>query len=312
MKRIAAILTSLVLVFSLAACGSQQAGTAAGSEAASTASSETASTAGSETASTAGSEATSAAQTKTEEQLLAEENDILTANDELWEKVFASMDKNVTQTTLSNNYGDFLMDAVDKAKDQFTEEEYASLKEDADKIREIENQITALPQDEATSQSAAENGSTYPQFEGKDLDGNSVDSSLFANNAFTVVNFWFSGCKPCVEELDDLNALNEKVKAQGGEVIGINTETLDGNQQGIDAAKKLLETTGASYRNIYFASGSEAGKFALNIMAFPTTYVFDRDGNVVGQPLLGGIDKEENLAALQKNIDAALAKDSAK
>ncbi len=177
MKRIAAILTSLVLVFSLAACGSQQAGTAAGSEAASTASSETA----------------SAAQTKTEEQLLAEENDILTANNELWEKVFASMDKNVTQTTLSNNYGDFLMDAVDNAKDQFTEEEYASLKADADKIREIENQITALPQDEASSQNAAENGSTFPQFEGKDLDGNSVDSSLFANNAFTVVNFWFSG-----------------------------------------------------------------------------------------------------------------------
>ena len=115
-----------------------------------------------------------------------------------------------------------------------------------------------------------------------------------------------------LEELDDLNALNEKVKAQGGEVIGINTETLDGNQQGIDAAKKLLAATGASYRNIYFASGSDAGKFALNIMAFPTTYVFDRDGNVVGQPLLGGIDKEENLAALQKNIDAALAKDNAK
>ena len=55
MKRIAAILTSMVLVFSLAACGSRQAGTAAGSEAASTASSE----------------AASAAQTKTEEQLLA-------------------------------------------------------------------------------------------------------------------------------------------------------------------------------------------------------------------------------------------------
>ena len=139
-----------------------------------------------------------------------------------------------------------------------------------------------------------------------------MDNSLFAGNAFTVVNFWFNGCKPCVEELDDLNALNEKVKAQGGEVVGINTETLDGNQQGIEAAKKLLAAKGANYRNIYFASGSEAGKFALNMMAFPTTYVFDRDGNVVGQPLLGGIDKEENLAALQKNIDAALAKDSTK
>ena len=289
MKRFFAWITALLMLLSLAACSSPQTNTAAASQQAST----------SETG-------------KSENELLAEENDILAANNALWEKVFASMDKNVTQTTLNNNYGDFLMDAVDNAKDQFTEEEYASLKADADKIREIENQITALPQDEASSQSAAENGSTFPQFEGKDLDGNSVDSSLFANNAFTVVNFWFSGCKPCVDEMDDLDALNQRIKEQGGEVIGVNTETLDGNQQGIDAAKKLLETTGASYRNIYFASGSEAGKFALNIMAFPTTYVFDRDGNVVGQPLLGGIDKEENLAALQKNIDAALAKDSAK
>lgn len=297
MKRIAAILTSLVLVFSLAACGSQQAGTAAGSEAASAAQT---------------SEAASAAQTKTEEQLLAEENDILGANDELWEKVFASMDKNVTQTTLSKNYGDFLMDAVDNAKDQFTEEEYASLKADADKIREIENQITALPQDEASSQSAAENGSTFPQFEGKDLDGNSVDSSLFANNAFTVVNFWFSGCKPCVDEMDDLDALNQRIKEQGGEVIGVNTETLDGNADNIATAKKILESAGASFRNIYFDPNGDAGKFALGIMAFPTTCVVDRQGNIVGEPIMGGIDQEANMATLEKLIDEAVANDTGK
>ena len=290
MKRIAAILTSLVLVFSLAACGSQQAGTAAGSEAASTASSETA----------------SAAQTKTEEQLLAEENDILTANNELWEKVFASMDKNVTQTTLSNNYGDFLMDAVDNAKDQFTEEEYASLKADADKIREIENQITALPQDEATSQSAAENGSTFPQFEGKDLDGNSVDSSLFANNAFTVVNFWFSGCKPCVEELSKLNELNDTIKKMGGEVVGINTDTLDDNQDGIKEAKDILKSQGASYKNLTFASDSTVGKYAGNIMAFPTTVLVDKDGNIVGEPFMGGIDDQSNYEQLMKQIQSIL------
>ena len=290
MKRIAAILTSLVLVFSLAACGSQQAGTAAGSEAASTASSETAST----------------AQTKTEEQLLAEENDILTANDELWEKVFASMDKNVTQTTLNNNYGDFLMDAVDNAKDQFTEEEYASLKADADKIREIENQITALPQDEATSQSAAENGSTFPQFEGKDLDGNSVDSSLFANNAFTVVNFWFSGCKPCVGELSKLNELNETLKEMGGEVVGINTDTLDDNQDGIKEAKEIMKAQGASYKNLTFDSDSTVGKYAGNIMAFPTTILVDKDGNIVGKPLMGGIDDQSNYDQLMKQIQSVL------
>ena len=288
LNRVTALFLGLVLAFSLAACGQ-----------------------GASSASTASSSASSAAaESKTEEQLLAEENEILSANDALWEKVFAS--KNVTETTLSTNYGDFLLSAVEKAKDQFSDEEYKTLTADAEKIRDIENQIAALAPAEDAASSAAAQGTAFPQFEGNDLEGNPVDNSLFAGNAFTVVNFWFNGCKPCVEELDDLNALNEKVKAQGGEVIGINTETLDGNQQGIDAAKKLLATKGASYRNIYFASGSEAGKFALNIMAFPTTYVFDRDGNVVGQPLLGGIDKEENLAALQKNIDAALAKDSAK
>ena len=290
LNRVTALFLGLVLAFSLAACGQ-----------------------GASSASTASSSASSAAaEGKTEEQLLADENEILSANDALWEKVFSSMDKNVTETTLSTNYGDFLLSAVEKAKDQFSDEEYKTLTADAEKIRAIEEQIAALAPADAAASSAAAQGTAFPQFEGSDLEGNPVDNSLFAGNAFTVVNFWFNGCKPCVDEMDDLDALNQRIKEQGGEVIGVNTETLDGNADNIATAKKILESAGASFRNIYFDPDSEAGKFALNIMAFPTTYVFDRDGNVVGQPLLGGIDKEENLAALQKNIDAALAKDSAK
>ena len=123
----------------------------------------------------------------------------------------------------------------------------------------------------------------------------------------TVVNFWFSGCKPCVDEMDDLNALNQRIQEQGGEVIGINTETLDGNADNIAAAKQILEQAGAAFRNIYFDSASDAGKFALGIMAFPTTCVVDRQGNIVGEPIMGGIDKEDNAATLQKLIDEALA-----
>ena len=286
MKRFFASITALLMLLSLAACSSTQTSTAAASQQAST----------SETG-------------KSENELIAEENDILAANNALWEKVFASMDKNVTDTTLSSNYGDILMNALDHAKDQFTDEEYTALKADADKIREIETQIAALPQDEAASQSMTQTASTFPQFEGKDLDGNSVSSSLFADNAFTVVNFWFSGCKPCVDEMDDLNALNQRIQEQGGEVIGINTETLDGSADAIATAKEILQTKGATYRNIYFDSSSDAGTFALGIMAFPTTYVFDRNGNAVGEPLLGGIDNADNLAQLQKNIDTALAAD---
>ena len=239
---------------------------------------------------------------KTEEQLLAVENDILFANSALWEKVFMSMDKNVTDDMISSNYGDVLMSAVEGAKDQFSAEEYEMLKADAEKIQEIEEQIAALAADSPAAQmDDEEQGDAFPQFQGKDLDGNDVDNSLFANNAFTVVNFWFNGCKPCVQELDDLNALNERIKAQGGEVVGINVETLSGNEQGIELAKK--------YRNIYFDANSEAGTFALGIMAFPTTYVFDRNGRIVGEPLLGGIDIEQNMETLQKLIDQAIAAD---
>ena len=189
--RIAALFLSLVLAFSLAACGQ-------GASSASSASSSAASSA--------------AEESKTEEQLLAEENEILSANDALWEKVFSSMDKNVTETTISANYGDFLLSAVEKAKDQFSDEEYKTLTADAEKIRAIEEQIAALAPAEDAASSAAAQGTAFPKFEGSDLEGNPVDNSLFAGNAFTVVNFWFNGCKPCVEELDDLNALNEKVR----------------------------------------------------------------------------------------------------
>ena len=289
MKRFFAWITALLMLLSLAACSSTQTSTAASSQQAST----------SETG-------------KSENELIAEENDILAANNALWEKVFASMDKNVTDTTLSSNYGDILMSALDHAKDQFTDEEYAALKADADKIREIETQIAALPQDEAASQSMTQTASTFPQFEGKDLDGNSVSSSLFSDNAFTVVNFWFSGCKPCVDEMDDLDALNQRIKEQGGEVIGVNTETLDGNADNIATAKKILESAGASFRNIYFDPDSEAGKFALGIMAFPTTCVVDRQGNIVGEPIMGGIDQEANMTALEKLIADAVASDTGK
>ena len=172
----------------------------------------------------------------------------------------------------------------------------------------IEEEIAALSANKTPEQGdSTAQSDGFPEFQGTDLDGNSVDNSLFSNNKFTVVNFWFNGCKPCVEELDDLNALNERIKEQGGEVIGINTETLDGNQQGIETAKQLLESTGAAYRNIYFDANSDAGKFALGVTAFPTTYVIDSNGKIVGEPLLGGIDNQANLDTLQKTIDTAIA-----
>ena len=263
---------------------------------------------------TTSSESSSKAETsgKSEQDLLEEENNILEKNKDLWEKVFASMNKNITDDMLNSNYGAVLIAAIENAKDQFSDTEYEMLMSDAEQIRKIEDEIAALTTDSGNESTNAATGSSFPQFEGNDLDENKVDSSIFAENAVTVVNFWFNDCKPCVEELSEMNALNDRIKEQGGEVIGVNVGTLDGNEEDIATAKQILETKGAKYRNIYFDSNSDAGKFALGVTAFPTTYVIDRNGNIVGEALLGGIDNDDNLNTLQNTIDEVLAKDAQK
>ena len=254
-------------------------------------------------------------------KLLEQENAILSENTELWEKVFMEADKGMVMIEDGKNYGEFLLDTVEAAKEQFTDKEYTWLKESATEISNIENKLTALEEtypeivDDAMNgnmMAAPDDGSMqkFPAFEGKDLDGNMVKSDeLFSGNAVTVVNFWFTTCNPCVGELAELDALNKELAEKGGALIGVNTFTLDGDEAAISEAKDVLAKKGATYQNVYFDSDGEAGKFVTNIFAYPTTYVVDRNGNIVGDPIVGAITEEKQAETLQKLIDQALAAD---
>ena len=254
-------------------------------------------------------------------KLLEQENAILSENTELWEKVFMEADKGMVMIEDGKNYGEFLLDTVEAAKEQFTDKEYTWLKESATEISNIENKLTALEDtypeivDDAMNgnmMAAPDDGSMqkFPAFEGKDLDGNMVKSDeLFSGNAVTVVNFWFTTCNPCVGELAELDALNKELAEKGGALIGVNTFTLDGDEAAISEAKDVLMKKGANYQNVYFDSDGEAGKFVTNIFAYPTTYVVDRNGNIVGDPIVGAITEEKQAETLQKLIDQALAAD---
>ena len=270
--------------------------------------------------------------------LMAQENAILSENTALWEKVFMAADKGMTMQEDGKNYGDFLLSTIESAKDQFTEDELKLLKEGAEKIRDIETKLTMIeekypeaaqestdgamsvpagndtttPPDDGSMQKS-DDGSMqkFPTFEGKDLDGNTVKSDeLFSANAVTVVNFWFTTCNPCVGELSELDALNKELAEKGGSLIGVNTFTLDGDEAAISEAKDVLAKKGATYQNVYFNSDGEAGKFTTNIFAYPTTYVVDRNGNIVGDPIVGAITEKNQAETLQKLIDQALAADA--
>ena len=265
-------------------------------------------------------------------ELMEQENAIFAENMELWEKVFMAADKGMTLQEDGKNYGEFLMDTIEGAKDQFTEDELKLLKEGAEKIREIETKLAMIEEKypEAAQESldgsmsmpagsdmtnppddgSMQNMQKFPSFEGKDLDGNTVKSDeLFSENAVTVVNFWFTTCNPCVGELADLDALNKDLAQKGGTLIGVNTFTLDGDKAAISEAKDVLAKKGATYQNVYFPSDGEAGNFTGNIFAYPTTYVVDRNGNIVGDPIVGAITEKNQAETLQKLIDQALAAD---
>ena len=260
------------------------------------------------------------------DSLLAQENAILGENSALWEKVFMAANKDKIMIEDGKNYGQFLLDTIEDAKDQFTEEELKVLREGGEKIRDLEDQLTKLEEKfpelmpetpDGTVSVPAENGkpieqnsNPFPAFEGKDLDGNPVKSDeLFSANAVTVVNFWFTTCNPCVGELAELDALNKELAKKGGALIGVNTFTLDGDEAAISEAKDVLAKKGVTYQNVYFDSDGEAGKFTTNIFAYPTTYVVDRNGNIVGEPIVGAITEKKQAETLQKLIDQALAAD---
>ena len=263
-------------------------------------------------------------------ELMAQEKALLSEKTELWEKVFMTADKGMTMQEDGKNYGNFLLKTIEDAKEEFSDEEYAWLKETATEISNIENKLTALeekypeimqksmdgdmsmPSDQNGAGKMADQGSMqkFPAFEGKDLDGNTVKSDeLFSGNAVTVVNFWFTTCNPCVGELAELDALNKELAEKGGALIGVNTFTLDGDKAAIADAKDVLAKKGATYQNIYFGSGGDVGKFVENVFAYPTTYVVDRNGNIVGDPIVGAVTGKTQAEALQAQIDKALAAD---
>ena len=262
--------------------------------------------------------------TELHQKLMEQENAILSENSALWEKVFLSANKGMAMIEDGGNYGDFLLKTIDGAKDQFKADELKLLNEGAEQIREIEAKLMVLEQkfpgcgkmpSDGDLSVPAENGiptekgdlMKFPAFDGKDLDGNEVKSStLFSGNTVTVVNFWFTTCSPCVGELADLEALNKQLAEKGGAVVGINSFTLDGDKTAINDAKDILTKKGVSYKNVWFDSKSEAGEFTSGLYSYPTTYVVDKNGNIVGEPIVGAITAEKQAEALQKLIDQAI------
>ena len=194
---------TLCIALSLTACGGKQ----------------SSNTDSKNTQTEAGTEASGKSDSRLDD-LYQQENQLFADHADVWNKAFGMMNK--SDADPNGNYADYLAGTVESNKDSFTDDELKTLNEDIETIRKIEEQIAEL-----------ENKNTSSDDNKKDSSKASSVFSDFSGNAVTVVNFWFTGCKPCVAELSKLNELNDAIKSMGGEVVGINTETFDGNKTAI-------------------------------------------------------------------------------
>lgn len=254
--------------------------------------------------------------------LLTEQQSIFDSHKELWEKLFSKVDKNYVMEHDSFGYAEILTKTLNDNIYDFSDEEQKTLKTDIEKIAEIDQKLIPLESRLATqepqskpdmqlSSNKAQAQTDYPTFKGKDMSGQTIDNSYFKNNAVTVVNYWYNNCAPCVAELSDLQKLNDSIKAKGGEVIGVNTETLDNDQNAIKEAQRILNEKHASYKQFIFDANSDAYKHAKDCFTFPTTYLVNRDGKIVGEPILDGISNEKTRADLEKRINDIIRADTA-
>ena len=197
---------TLCIALSLTACGVKQAST----------------TDSKNTQTEAGSEASGKSDSRLDD-LYQQENQLFADHADVWNKAFGMMNK--SDADPNGNYADYLAGTVESNKNSFTDDELKTLNEDIETIRKIEKQIAELENKNTSSddnkKDSSKASSVFSDFSGEDFDGNKVDDSLFSGNAVTVVNFWFTGCKPCVAELSKLNELNDAIKSKGGEVVGI-------------------------------------------------------------------------------------------
>ena len=122
-KKLMTLLLAVVLVLSLAACGAKGGDHMDGMD----------------------NEPKNAEEaTAMHKELTAQEAAILAENTALWEKVFMAADKGKIMMEDGKNYGDFLLETINAAKDQFSADELKLLQSEAEKIRDIGNKLAAL------------------------------------------------------------------------------------------------------------------------------------------------------------------------
>ena len=133
-------------------------------------------------------------------------------------------------------------------------------------------------------------------FSAVDTGGNIVDQSILKDCKLTMINVWGTFCGPCISEMPELAALNEKYADRSFQMIGIPIDVVDNNlnkvPDKIAEMNEIIETTGANYRHL-IPSKSLNDAFLASIIAVPASFFFDSEGRIIGEVYMGARSEPE-------------------
>lgn len=130
-----------------------------------------------------------------------------------------------------------------------------------------------------------------------DLDGNPVDSSVFANSEYTMINIWGSFCAPCIGEMEDLMKMDAEM--DNVQIITILGDATDVEDDTAEDAREIVERLNLTLPVYLTNDKIEA---LLPADAFPTSFLVDREGNPLGIACVGAVGPEKYQAWIQACI----------
>lgn len=156
-------------------------------------------------------------------------------------------------------------------------------------------------------QTATSDADNVGTFETTDIDGNTYTEKVFSDYDLTLVNAFTTWCSPCVNEMPELEELYQEMKDQGVGVVGMILDSVseDGTPDDsiVQKAQLLKEKTGVTYPLLIPDKGFLNGRIS-GLQSFPESFFVDKDGNIVGDPIMGSNTFDGWKEAVEKQLAA--------
>ena len=157
---------------------------------------------------------------------------------------------------------------------------------------------STMKEEKTASAGKEEKKEKFPEFKTTDTNGNEVTEKIFADKDITMVNVWGTFCGPCINEMPELQKIYESLP-KNANLIGIAADVPEGMKDGVDNAKHIEEQTGVKYTNLTVSDS--LASFTKQFYAVPSTIFVDKDGNIIGELVLGA-----NIDSYVKNLQKVL------